>query len=169
MSADPVSPLLDVSGRPLPAMNELLVPLGDRDTSGFWEACGRGKLAVQACEACGRLRFPPRPMCPHCRSLARRWQVTGGEGTIWSFAVIHAPVLPAYAPFVPYPVVIVELPEGPGLRMVGNVVAQPGAALNSVEPSVLQIGARVEVSFEPQPEGHAMPRWVLLPGHGNVQ
>lgn len=108
-------------------------------------------------------------MCPHCRSRARRWHVTTGRGTIWSFAVAHAPVLPAYAPFVPYPVVVVELPDGPGLRMVGNVVAHPGASLNSVDPSALEIGAEVEVSFEPQPEGHVMPRWVFRPGAGAGQ
>lgn len=147
-------------------MNDLLIPAPNPDTAGFWEACERGELVVQACEDCGHLRFPPRPMCPRCRSQARRWHVTSGRGTIWSFAVVHPPVLPAYSPFVPYPVAVVELADCPGLRMVGNVVAQPGTALNSVDPSELAIGTDVQVTFEAQPAGPPMPRWVVVPGRG---
>jgi len=55
---------------------------------------------------------------------------------------------------------VVELDEDPTLRMVGNVIAEPGAAINSVAPGDLAIGARVRVAFEDL-EDVTLPRWVL--------
>ena len=40
--------------------------------------------------------------------------------------IVHSPVLPAYEPFVPYPVAVIALEEHPSLRMVGNLVAHEG-------------------------------------------
>ena len=81
---------------------------------------------MQVCLGCGALRFPPRVMCPECQSTERGWQALSGSGTIWSFVVVHPPVLPAYAPYAPFPVVTVTLAEKQSLRMVGNLVTAAG-------------------------------------------
>jgi len=103
-------------------------------------------------------------MCPHCQSTARHWQAVSGRGTIWSFVVCHPPLLPAYAPFAPYPVVTVTLNEGPALRMVGNLLAHPDAPINSVDPSTIVIGEPVGVVFtrRQRPEGGqvVLPDWM---------
>jgi uncharacterized protein len=137
-----------------------LQPDPDTDHAGFWQAAARGELAVQACGACGARRFPPRPMCPGCRSLEVAWEPLSGRGRIWSFVVAHPPLLPAYAAHAPYPVVVVELDEDPTLRMVGNVVAAPGAPLDSVTAEALRIGAPVRVAFA-EVDGVARPCWLL--------
>ena len=70
-------------------------------------------------------------------------QAVSGRGRIWSFIEVHPPVLPAFMPYAPYPVVLVELEEAVGLRLVGNVVHQRGAGIDSVNLSELEIGRPV--------------------------
>ena len=137
----------------------LLPDVEDEDGAPFWSAAARGEFRVQACGDCGRLRFPPRPMCPHCRSTASEWRELSGRGTIWSFAIVHPPLLPAYAELAPYPVVVVALAEDASIRMVGNLVAGAEAAVNSVDPQAIRIGEEVRVAFA-EVDGVHLPRWV---------
>ncbi len=145
-----------------------LVPRVDKESEGFWEGTARGELRLQACGSCGILRFPPRVMCPHCRSTERHWQRASGTGTIWSFVVCHPPLLPAYAPFAPYPVITVTLDEGPALRMVGNLVTGPDGAINGIDPATIVIGEPVRAVFSGRrgPDGTEvfLPVWVRTTG-----
>jgi uncharacterized OB-fold protein len=140
----------------------LTPPVVDEVSQPYWDGCLAGELRMQACGSCGRLRFPPRPMCPWCRSVSVEWPVMSGTGTVWSVAVPHPPLLPAYAEVAPYNVVVVELDEDPTLRLVGNVVATPNGPLNEVDPHSIAIGDRVRVVFADPgpPDGVSMPRWV---------
>jgi uncharacterized OB-fold protein len=141
-------------------MNALVLPdLTDPDAAGFWAASATGKLVVQACGECGQVRFPPHPGCPACGSAASRWRPVSGHARLWSFIVVHAPTLPAFATEVPFPVALVELDDAPGLRMVGNVVASPDAKVNSVPPELLRIGRGMKVCFR-QVDDVALPCWI---------
>jgi hypothetical protein len=146
------------------AAEGFLLPLGDEESDGFWEGTAAGELRMQVCSACGALRFPPRVMCPECQSTERSWQVVSGRGTIWSFVVLHPPLLPAYAPFAPFPVICVTLEENPCLRLVGNLVVGPGGDINGVDPAGIVIGEPVRVVFtaRPRPDGTLvhLPQWV---------
>ena len=106
-------------------------------------------------------------MCPECQSTERSWRAVSGRGTIWSFVVVHPPVLPAYAPYVPFPVVTVTLAEKPSLRMVGNLVTGPGGDINGVDPATVAIGEAVRVVFTPRPRPDGtevyLPQWVREP------
>ncbi|MGX1490925.1 Zn-ribbon domain-containing OB-fold protein [Streptomyces tendae] len=135
----------------------MLSPVIDADGAPFWEYAARGELRVQTCGACAEPRFPPRPCCPHCQSFASEWRLMSGHGRIWSYVVPHPPLLPDYAELAPYNVVVVALADAPRVRLVGNVVAAPGAALNSVPPELIRIGARVRAVFD----GTGLPRWTL--------
>jgi uncharacterized OB-fold protein len=152
---------------PPPAEEAFLLPLGDEESDGFWEGTAAGELRVQVCGACGALRFPPRVMCPVCQSTERSWQPVSGRGTIWSFVVVHPPVLRAYNPYAPFPVITVTLAERPSLRMVGNLVSGPGGDINEVDPDTIEIGEPVRVVFTPRsrPDGTAvyLPQWVRDP------
>jgi uncharacterized protein len=127
----------------------------------FWEGAAAGELRYQTCADCGRIRHPPRPMCPSCRSLDSTWLVASGRGTIWSFVIAHPPLLPAYADQAPYPVAVVTLAEDPSLRMVGNVVRTADGPLGELGPDDLAIGAAVQVAFPEPVEGVVLPRWTL--------
>ncbi|QES42198.1 hypothetical protein DEJ49_15445 [Streptomyces venezuelae] len=138
----------------------LLTPTQDEDGAPFWEYAAAGELRIQACTACGALRFPPRPCCPHCQSFDSNWRRMSGRGRIWSYVFPHPPLLPAYAEQAPYNAIIVELAEAPRIRLVGNLVAAPDAPLNSIPPERLRIGAKVQVVFA-EVAGTVVPRWVL--------
>jgi hypothetical protein len=97
-------------------------------------------------------------MCPSCRSFQRNWRVVSGKGTVWSFAVPHPPLLPAYAALAPYNVIVVSLSEDDTIRMVGNLVEGSGAAINSVDPETIRIGEPVEVVYR-DAGGFMMPAW----------
>ncbi|HEY1831167.1 MAG TPA: OB-fold domain-containing protein [Acidimicrobiales bacterium] len=149
---------------PVPGTEEFLVPPADEETEGFWEGTAAGELRMQACGSCGRLRFPPRVMCPHCQSTVRRWVAVSGRGTIWSYVVPHPPLLPAYSPFAPFPVVTVTLEEDPTLRLVGNLLARADGPINEIDPASIEIGEPVRVVFSPRrrPDGTEvfLPSWV---------
>jgi uncharacterized OB-fold protein len=142
-------------------MNEgFLLPQVDEDSRGFWEGTSRGELRIQVCAVCGARRFPPRPMCPACRSFRSTWKAMSGQGTIWSYVVPHPPLLPVYADLAPYNVIVVALDEDPVLRMVGNLVALADGAINSIDPATIQIGAAVRAVFQDAGEGIHLPRWM---------
>ena len=120
-------------------------PIVTRDTDFYWEGALRGELLGQACAACGKLRHPPRPMCPHCHGVERKVVRLSGRGEVYSWIV---PRHPAPVGFAESPIVaLVELEEG--IRIVSNVV---GAA-----PGQVRQGLPVEVSFEPTRGGKAVP------------
>jgi uncharacterized protein len=136
-----------------------ILPLRDDDSGPFWEGTKAGELRMQRCGGCGRLRFPPRPMCPWCRSMESDWPVMSGRGTIWSFVVAHPPLLPAYAALAPYNVIVVALEEDPTIRLVGNLVASDDGPINDIDPSTIEIGQPVRVVFQELDEDTVLPRW----------
>ena len=136
----------------------LLPDVESEDGAAFWAGTARGELLVQACGSCGTWRFPPRPMCPHCRSLEVRWEPASGRATIWSYVVPHPPLLPAYAELAPYNVIVVALDEDPTIRMVGNLLEHPEGAINDLDASTIVIGASVRVVFQVV-EDVTMPQW----------
>ncbi|MEU2154656.1 OB-fold domain-containing protein [Streptomyces sp. NPDC019396] len=140
---------------------DYLAPVIDEDGAPFWEYTALGELRVQCCSSCGRLRFPPRPCCPHCQSFDSHWQPMSGRGRIWSYVLPHPPLLSPYAEQAPYNAVIVELADAPHIRLVGNVVADADAGLDSVDPGRLRIGAPVRVAFTRLADGTTVPRWML--------
>lgn len=141
-------------------MTDFLLPDdSDELTLPFWEGCRRGELLVQRFTASGHRCWPPRPMDPVSRTLEHEWVPVSGRGTVWSVAIPHPPLLPAYTEFAPYNVVVVELEEDPTLRMVGNVVTAADAPLDSVDPHSVAIGDPVQVVFA-EVGDMVLPRWV---------
>ncbi|MDO0933977.1 OB-fold domain-containing protein [Streptomyces sp. DG2A-72] len=135
----------------------MLTPVTDTDGAPFWRYAAQGELRIQACADCGELRFPPRPCCPCCQSFASEWRQVGGDGRIWSYVVPHPPLLPDYAAQAPYNVIVVELADAPRIRLVGNLVTEAGAPLDSLSPARIRIGARVQVVFTDT----GLPQWIL--------
>ncbi len=131
----------------------------DEDARPFWEGTARGELLVQKCSACGHMRIPPRPMCPECQSLSSTWVPLSGRGRVWSFVVVHPPLLPSYAALAPYNVLAVELDESPSLRLVGNLVESADGPINEIDAHAIEIGEPVRVVFARVEDVH-LPRWV---------
>ncbi|MFD7981234.1 bifunctional MaoC family dehydratase N-terminal/OB-fold nucleic acid binding domain-containing protein [Streptomyces sp. NPDC059071] len=96
-------------------------PVINRDNAGFWEGVAEHRLLVQRCTDCASLRFPWLPGCNACGSRAWDTVESSGEGTVYSYVVMHHPPFPAFDP--PYAVGLIELAEG--VRMISNVVGVP--------------------------------------------
>lgn len=138
------------------------IPLPARDgpfEAGFWDALDQGKLAHQHCDTCGQWHFPPRWRCTCGGALAYR--PVSGRATLWSWTVVHPPVLPAFAPFTPYVVGIAALEEAGNLRMVGPLVITEGDPVNRVKPDALNIGMPLTASIVPIAPGVSWPSWKL--------
>ncbi len=95
------------AARPLPEITPLTAP--------FWAAAKRRELVIQRCNACGRLRFPPEIGCFGCGSREATWAPMSGRATLYSWTVVHPPLLPYFAERAPWPVAAVQLEERPRL------------------------------------------------------
>lgn len=113
----------------------------------FWEGTRRGEFRIQRCSSCRTAVFYPRYNCTHCGSRDLEWQAIAGRGTLHTYTVARRPTHPAFAERVPYVIAIVELDEGP--RVTTNLV--------DCDPDTVRIGMRVELTFEPEREGVAIP------------
>ena len=90
--------------KPQPQMSELSRP--------YWEAAAEGRLVLQSCAACGKVRHYPRLLCDRCYSDAVDWKDASGRGTVHSWTVAHHAFHPAFAAELPYTLVTVDLDEG---------------------------------------------------------
>lgn len=142
-------------------LDEALLPTIDAVNAPFWAGCREGVLRVQRCPVTRRLMFPPRPVNSWSPRDAPEWVEVSGRGTIWSAIEPHPPLMLTFTELAPYNAVIVALEEDPSIRLVGNLVSEPGAAIDSVRYDDIDIGARVRVVFERIDEKIALPRWVL--------
>ena len=96
--------------KPSPQISELARP--------YWDAAAQGKLVLQSCSACGKVRHYPRLLCDACYSDAVTWLPSKASGTIHSWTVAHHAFHPAFAPELPYTLVTVDLDEG--VRALGR-------------------------------------------------
>jgi uncharacterized protein len=117
------------------------------DSAFFWEGVEADELRIQRCGSCSKLRHPPRPMCPWCRSTDRDYVVSAGRGEIYSFVVHHRPEVPGRDH--PFAVALVALEEG--TRIVGNVL--------DIAASDVRIGMPVDVAFVTNDKGRKLPQW----------
>lgn len=129
-------------GRPRPAATP--------DTRWWWDAVGERKLLIQRCGGCGVLRHPPRPCCPHCRSLEWDSVEASGRGTVYSCTVLHHPPLPGFD--YPLAAAVIELAEGTFL--VSNVVGVPAGEV--------RIGQPVTVEFVDAGDGDRLHRFRVV-------
>ena len=84
----------------------------------YWEGAAAGRLMIQRCAACGKLRHYPRLLCDTCYSDAVEWVEASRRGTIHSWTVSHHAFHPAFKAELPYTLVTVDLEEG--VRALGR-------------------------------------------------
>ncbi len=115
-------------------------PAGNMDTKPFWDYCKQHELRVQRCTRCGAYRFHPVPVCYKCQSFEYEWVKSSGRGEVYSRIVVHHPAHAATRDMVPYNVVIVELEDCGGTRLISNVIDTPN--------DDVRIGMPVELVWE---------------------
>lgn len=115
------------------------------NTEPFWEGAKQGELRYQTCDDCAGVVFTPRLHCPSCLSGNLSWNVSKGEGTVYTYSVIMQNRVPAFIELGAYAVAFIDLDEG--FRMMSTVVGVNNPTRD------IRIGQRVKVAFEPQEQG----------------
>jgi hypothetical protein len=126
------------------------LPIIEPRSEAYWEGARNHRLVIKRCSDCSFYVHPPRPTCPRCQGEALAGGAVSGEGTVYSYSIMHYPGNPGFDD-PPYGVVIVELDEQPGLRTVGNLLG--------TEPGEIEIGMRVKVDFEELTPEITLPQW----------
>lgn len=105
-------------------------------TRPFWDALGEGRLTTSCCRACGRLSFPPKPVCRDCWSEDIGWRELQPQGRLYSYTRVH--VVPrAFLDDALYDIGIVDLADGVRLmcRLLGEVAQfRPDLPVEMVVP-----------------------------------
>jgi uncharacterized OB-fold protein len=91
-------------------------------TRPFWDALAEGRLVTTGCKACGRLSFPPKPLCRDCWSEDVAWRPLTPHGRLYSFTQVH--VLPrAFQEDGLGSIGIIDLADG--VRLMCRLLAGP--------------------------------------------
>ena len=128
--------------KPSPPTSDLARP--------YWEAAAQGKLVLQSCSACGKVRHYPRLLCDTCYCDAVTWQPSLAVGKVHSWTVAHHAFHPAFAAELPYTLVTVDLDEG--VRALGRWRA------TTTDPA-MSIGLPVQGRFESREGGVDLVFW----------
>ncbi|MHB8465328.1 MAG: Zn-ribbon domain-containing OB-fold protein [Acidimicrobiales bacterium] len=117
-------------------------------TGEWYDLLARDELSFQRCRRCARWRHPPRVACATCRADTWAWERSPGRGVIHSWTVSHQALHPAWAPDVPYAIVVAALEE-PGVRLVAGW---------SGPLEALRLDLPVVVDREEREDGLVVPR-----------
>jgi uncharacterized OB-fold protein len=87
---------------------------------------------------------------------------------VHSYTEVHHAIQPAFKPFTPYLVLLVELDtqrgkpsREEGLRVIGNLTRPDGVLAPKTEVERVGIGSRVRMVFTEVAPGLALPQWTI--------
>src|SRR5215471_683291 len=126
----------------------------DHENLDYFAFCARHDFRLQRCAACKLFRYPPSTACPWCAELKSEWIPVEGRGTVHSYTEVHHAIQPAFKPFTPYLVLLVDLDTQRGvpspqdaLRVIGNLTTAEGALAPPEMVKQVGIGTRVRMVF----------------------
>jgi hypothetical protein len=111
----------------------------------YWrEMPQRYRLEAVKCKKCGKVLFPPRLICPACKSREFENTQIGDKGKVEAFTIIR--VAPSqFTDQSPYSVAIVNV--GDDVKILCQIA--------DCEPEDMRIGMQVKIEFRKiQQEGH---------------
>lgn len=132
----------------------LPAPVAEADglSAPFWAGLREQRLLIQRCSNCGQWQHGPEWICHRCHAFDLDWTPVEPQGVVYSWERVWHASHPSLRERVPYLVVLVELPQAGGVRLVGNLLGDPLQAVT--------IGASLQGVFEPHDQ--AQPPYTLL-------
>ena len=124
---------------------KIQAPQPNPETKAFWDAATDGRLMIGKCNACGKVHYYPRAICPFCFSERVEWREASGEAKVYSYSIMHR------SPTGPYTIAYVELKEGP--RVLTNLV--------DCDFGKIAIDAPAKLVFKPSDGGAPVPFFTL--------
>src|SRR5262249_50656695 len=96
------------------------------------------------------------------------WVSVEGRGTVHSYTEVHHAIQPAFKPYTPYLVLLVELDtqsgqptKEEGLRVIGNLTGLDGVPAPKSEVERVGIGSRERMGSTDVAPGLALPQWTI--------
>jgi uncharacterized OB-fold protein len=140
----------------------------DKENLAYFAYCAKHDFRLQRCCSCHLLRYPPTTACPWCTEARADWVSVEGRGVVHSYTEVHHAIQPAFKPYVPYLVLLVELDTQSGtptkdeaLRVIGNLVSPDGTLASRTAVESVGIGTRVRMVFTDVAPGLALPQWTV--------
>ncbi|MGB1829047.1 MAG: SDR family NAD(P)-dependent oxidoreductase [Paracoccaceae bacterium] len=84
-----------------------------RAALGLSAAAAEGRFALQHCDDCGKVQYPPRDACSGCLSTELRWKDTDTKGTLLAETTIHTSTKLYFRERTPWRTGSVQLDAGP--------------------------------------------------------
>lgn len=104
----------------------------------FYGHLRAGRLTTTRCRACGYLPWPPRVLCPECRSEDLEWVDLPRQGTVHGFTVQEAAMPPGFD----QPAIFAIVDVG-GRLIFSRLIGAP--------PAAVAVGMPVEFTTIPVP------------------
>jgi uncharacterized OB-fold protein len=123
------------------------MPTPTRESQPYWDGLREGKLMLQHCVGCGKVRHYPRPVCPHCFSMESEFKAAPLTGKIHTWTVCHHPFNFFFKAEAPYIVALVDMDAGVRIN----------APLRGVDAASLEIGQPVRLQVEPVSKEISLP------------
>lgn len=125
----------------------------------YWESLEEGVFRLPRCAGCGAWMWPAHWRCGECGCWDQDWVEVEPVGSVysWTRTWYSFDRVRERAGQIPYVVVVAELPEAGGARVLG--------ALRGPEEGIA-VGAPVHGVIDgpaPESKGYASVRWVLGP------
>lgn len=130
-----------------PPAPERPMPAPTRESQPYWDGLREGKLMLQYCASCGKVRHYPRPVCRHCFSMETKWEAAPLTGKLHTWTVCHHPFNFFFKAQAPYIVALVDMDAGVRIN----------APLRGADAAGLKIGQRVTLGFEPVTKDITLP------------
>jgi len=132
--------------KPVPA-------LSDPDAQTYWSAAKQHRLSLQQCDHCRSFLYPPGPACPICGAADLTYKDLGSNvtGTVYSYIVPHRAFVAGFADEAPYAVLIVNVEQAPGVKILANLVNSPWQSA--------KIGMSVRMVWEDRSSDVTIPQW----------
>lgn len=134
-------------------------PVPDADTQPFWDGVAERTLRVPRCRACSAWIWQPRPICARCHAPDPEWVEVSGSARVTSWTVVHQPVLPVWQDTVPFVILLVELDDASGVRMLGQLVDDTGALRH--DDDGVDFLTPVVLRWRVDEAGQTLPAWTL--------
>jgi uncharacterized OB-fold protein len=143
-----------MEGAEMPGMNfegfDELFPEIDELNAPFWDGLVDGEVRLQKCDKCGAHQYPPESFCYECGAQDLPWTKVNGEGTVYSFIVVHQSYHKAFKDFLPYTVAIVQMDEGPRMLSAMLELEKPLNIGDRVRPCIRKVNnERAFLSYKP--------------------
>lgn len=128
------------------------VPDITHESKPYWDGLKEGRLLLQKCGQCGKIRHYPRPLCDECFSFDVTWIEASGRGTVHSWTITHHAFNPGFKLELPLVLVTVDLEEGVRMQV----------PLRGVKDESIKLGMPVQIIFEKPKADLVTPACVIV-------